>query len=169
MATTTRTIVRLGSTPKFFKPIVVEFDMPDGTLGAISVTYIYRTRTGYGQFVDDMTNRAMQTPAPQATSAPAATPAAESAAAPAPAEADEGLAAQAAPSTPAAALSYMSEGMALATRQGAEFILGCIGHWDLDVPLDAVRVQQLIDELPAAGRALTDGYRRACVEGHLGN
>lgn len=41
----------LGKRPQSFKH-VVKFPMLDGTQGAIEVTYKYRTRTEFGQFID---------------------------------------------------------------------------------------------------------------------
>ena len=44
--------ITLGKTPETFKPATVHFELPDGSKGAIEVTYKYRTREQYGEFVD---------------------------------------------------------------------------------------------------------------------
>lgn len=44
--------ITLGQRPKNFKPIEIDFTLPDGTDGQIEVTYKYRTRTEFGQFID---------------------------------------------------------------------------------------------------------------------
>jgi hypothetical protein len=41
-----------GEQPKTFKRIEVKFAMPDGSEGVIPVTYKYRTRTGYGEMLN---------------------------------------------------------------------------------------------------------------------
>lgn len=43
--------IKLGDRPKHFKK-TVSFPMLDGTTGEIEITYKYRTRTEFGQFID---------------------------------------------------------------------------------------------------------------------
>jgi hypothetical protein len=43
--------IKLGSRPKSFSK-VVKFPMLDGSTGTINVTYKYRTRTEFGEFID---------------------------------------------------------------------------------------------------------------------
>lgn len=50
--------IKLGARPKTFKPIVVKFQMPDGSDAALEVTYNYVTRTEFGAMVDAMFNDA---------------------------------------------------------------------------------------------------------------
>lgn len=42
----------LGATPKHFAPTTVKFTKPDGEEAEVIVTYKYRTRTAFGQFLD---------------------------------------------------------------------------------------------------------------------
>lgn len=46
--------IKLGQRPKTFKPFNVTFPMPDGSEGAIEVTFKYRTRTEFGALVNEM-------------------------------------------------------------------------------------------------------------------
>lgn len=43
----------LGARPKNFKR-VINVELPEGGSGSIEVSYIYRTRTEFGAFVDDL-------------------------------------------------------------------------------------------------------------------
>ena len=45
---------KLGNTPKVFKQIPVKFTFPDGEPGAIAVVYKYRTRTGFGEYLNKL-------------------------------------------------------------------------------------------------------------------
>ena len=54
--------VTLGKTPKTFKPFAVKFPMPDGTEGTILATFHYRTRTQFGQFLNQVFADAGETP-----------------------------------------------------------------------------------------------------------
>lgn len=44
--------IKLGNRPEAFKPVPVTFLMPDGSDGAITATFRYRTREEYGQYMD---------------------------------------------------------------------------------------------------------------------
>lgn len=55
--------VVLGKPPKTFKPIVVTFLLPDGEEASIEVTYKYRTRTEFGQLIDEIFKDAGAKPA----------------------------------------------------------------------------------------------------------
>ena len=46
--------IKLGATPKNFKPFPVSFDMPDGDVGVITPTYKYRTRAQFGEMMNQM-------------------------------------------------------------------------------------------------------------------
>jgi hypothetical protein len=49
--------IKLGSRPKSFSK-VVKFPMLDGSTGTINVTYKYRTRTEFGEFIDALMSAA---------------------------------------------------------------------------------------------------------------
>lgn len=46
--------IKLGSTPKTFAPAHIKFTKPDGEEAEIVVTYKYRTRSQFGQFLDSI-------------------------------------------------------------------------------------------------------------------
>ena len=54
--------IKLGATPKTFKTFPVKFPMADGTGGVIQATFNYRTRTQFGQFLNQVFNDAGETP-----------------------------------------------------------------------------------------------------------
>lgn len=53
--------IKLGARPKNFKR-VVKVQMLDGTEGSIEVVYVYRTRTDFGVFIDEILAAAKVTP-----------------------------------------------------------------------------------------------------------
>ena len=55
------------------------------------------------------------------------------------------------------------------TRRNAEFLLEVLDGWNLDVSLTLDAAVQLCDELPGAADEIFEVYRRATVEGRLGN
>ena len=46
--------ITLGTTPKTFKRLPVKFELPDGEEGVINVTFKYKTRSGYGEYLNDL-------------------------------------------------------------------------------------------------------------------
>ena len=54
----------LGKRPKNFKR-VVSFDLPEGGKGSVEISFVYRTRTEFGQFVDELMAAAGESPASQ--------------------------------------------------------------------------------------------------------
>jgi hypothetical protein len=54
--------ITLGKRPKNFKR-VLSVDLPEGGKGTIEVSYIYRTRTEFGAFVDELFGKAGVAPA----------------------------------------------------------------------------------------------------------
>lgn len=128
--------IKLGDTPKTFKSIPVTFVLADGQQGLVNVVYKYRTRTGYGAFMDEM----------RATAAKAIETAGGD----------------------AAALT-MESMHSTATRSDADTVLGAVDSWDLDIELTRDNLALLADQAPSIIHAVVSSYRRACVEGHLGN
>lgn len=55
----------LGKRPKSFKK-VIKFPMLEGGEGSVEVSYVYRTRTEFGAFIDNLMTDAGVTPASQA-------------------------------------------------------------------------------------------------------
>lgn len=47
----------LGKRPKNFKRNI-KVDLPEGGVGEVEISYIYRTRTEFGQFIDEMMDAA---------------------------------------------------------------------------------------------------------------
>lgn len=45
--------IKLGNRPKNFKR-TIKVDLPEGGTGEVEISYIYRTRTEFGQFIDAM-------------------------------------------------------------------------------------------------------------------
>lgn len=45
--------IKLGNRPKNFKR-TIKVDLPEGGTGEVEMSYIYRTRTEFGQFIDAM-------------------------------------------------------------------------------------------------------------------
>lgn len=48
------TKVKLGARPKAFKPVTIKFEMPDGTKAAIEALYKYRTRSEFGELMNQL-------------------------------------------------------------------------------------------------------------------
>jgi hypothetical protein len=57
--------IKLGNRPKNFKA-TVKFPMLEGGQGSVEMSYIYRTRTEFGAFIDSMMDDAGIKPASQA-------------------------------------------------------------------------------------------------------
>lgn len=57
--------IQLGKRPKNF-PKTITVPMPEGGDGTVKMSYIYRTRSEFGAFVDGLFNSAGVTPASQA-------------------------------------------------------------------------------------------------------
>lgn len=60
-------------------------------------------------------------------------------------------------------------GSAKARDNDVSFILGCAQGWDLDDEFNGENVRRLVNEFPAAARAVIDTYRVAITEGRLKN
>lgn len=133
--------IKLGAKPKTFKPVTIKCEMPDGTEGAIEVTYKYFTKTESGALFDEMR---------------------------AAAEAKMKADASAKPDDPEVAFSLESV-MAKTRDQNAAFMLRVVDSWNLDEKLSLKSLQQLDDELPAFSVQIMDRFRSATQLGRLGN
>lgn len=63
----------------------------------------------------------------------------------------------------------MAEVMEATRGSNGQFILGALASWDLEDDLNVDNAQRLADEYPAAAEAVMEAYRKACLEGRLGN
>lgn len=145
--------IKLGARPVNFKRIV-KFKDVDGSALSIEISYIYRTRKQFGEFLDamvDQVNAGAATQAAAIVSAAAAEPAAPGA--------------TAAP----AAVDYMTSVMTSNVDANANYILKCADGWNLDAEFTLDNVKQLCDEYPGAAVAIMGTYQQAISEGHSGN
>lgn len=123
--------IKQGGTPTVFKAIPVTFILADGQQGAIDVVFKYRTRKGYGAFMDQANAKAREK---------------------------------------MAALGNSLEGVhKVSVEADVEVLLASVDSWTLDVELVPAELDALADEAPAIVSAVAVAYRRACIEGHLGN
>lgn len=63
----------------------------------------------------------------------------------------------------------MADLMERTRDKNAAYLMDVIDGWNLDEPLTRATVEQLCDELPGAATEIMDAYRKATVEGRLGN
>lgn len=54
--------IKLGHRPKTFAPVTITFPMPEGGEGKIEITYHYRTRSEFGELIDQLYKDAGQKP-----------------------------------------------------------------------------------------------------------
>lgn len=135
----------LGQRPKNF-PHTVKFPQLSGEPGSMGVTYIYRTRSEFGDFADEI-KAEIKT------------------------EVDADMAMMQNlidKKLPIPELSQ-KEIVARQTKRDVAYVMRCIEGWDLAVPFDHAAVEQLADEVPAAITAICSDYREAITEGRLGN
>ena len=130
--------IQLGKRPETFNRRVM-FPMLDGTTGELGITYKYRTRREYGEFIDQLVQANRDA-------------------------ADKPKKRKRDPES-----FSMAEMLNLTTEQNAEFILQIATAWDLPEEFNAANVAQLADECFAAVAAIMDTYRIAVTEGRAGN
>ncbi|MCE3262616.1 MAG: hypothetical protein K0R43_1695 [Pseudoduganella sp.] len=140
----------LGKPPKTISKDLT-FPMLDGTTGSIKVDFKYRTRSDYAKFVDDQAEKVKV----QAEAELAAMKAKAAEQKEAGTSIDLGM--------PEADMQ------ARKTESQADFILGALDGWNLDIPFDREAVVQLVDEVPQAAQTIIAAYREAMTEGRLGN
>lgn len=46
--------IKLGQRPQTYKPVMITFEMPDGSEGIIEITFRYRTRSEFGELLDEL-------------------------------------------------------------------------------------------------------------------
>lgn len=63
----------------------------------------------------------------------------------------------------------MADLMERTRDKNAAYLMDVIDGWNLDEPLTRATVEQLCDELPGAATEIMEAYRKATVEGRLGN
>lgn len=142
--------VVLGKRPKSFKKTITG-PMPDGTIGAIELDYVYRTRTEYGTLLDE--HQAEKRAAAETELA---------------AYMAEVEAAQAAK----AEIPMPGNNAARAAKEvesDARLLLKIAQGWDLPDEFGLDAVKQFADEAPGLFLAAVRGYRDAIEEGRLGN
>lgn len=128
----------LGQRPKNFKR-AVKVPLLDGTLGEITVSYVYRTHSDWAAFVDALRNAAkVSTSAPRIGD-------------------DEALA------------RIVRDAVESTRDNHADYLMQILDGWDLDVEFSRPAVVQLCDELPGVALALINQYREAITEGRAGN
>lgn len=81
----------------------------------------------------------------------------------------DGLFADAKEQQPADGQFSMADLMSKARDKNAAYLLEVLEGWNLDEPLNRETAEQLCDELPAAAAEIMETYRKAIVEGRLGN
>ena len=137
-----RPTIVLGRRPEAIKATVMAA-LPDGTEGAIEMTYRYRTRTEFGELIDQRMEEARK--------------------------ADQVLQADGggddAPPPPFSVAELQSRTLQATTQH----ILDIATGWGLPEPFDAAHVQQLCNELPGMASAIVERYRAVILEGRLGN
>lgn len=117
----------------------VVFPMLDGSEGSIEVLYKYRTKREFGAFIDA---------AKEAANLRIADKTGE--------ESDK------------KEMSW-EEVHGLGIEANADNLIGVVEGWNLDAEPNRESFEQLADELPAAANAILETYRKAVVEGRLGN
>lgn len=148
--------VTLGNRPKSFKEVTVTCAMPEGGNGEIGVIYKYRTRQQYADYTDEIFRLANMKPVtvPDAVADLAS--------------GDGVVNSEAAKKVEEFQFS-LAEAMKKTIKNNADFIIGAIDGWDLDVALNRAAIEQLCDELPGAAFGIVEKYRAMCTEGRLGN
>lgn len=137
--------ITLGKRPESFKR-TISFPMPGESAGTIEVEFKYRTRTEFAKFSDDFQAKVKAEGEKEVERVKAAIEKNQEVAGPT--EAD------------------------VTGRQNAlsvAYLMGALQGWNLDEEFSEKAVTQLVDELPAAAKAIADDYRAAISEGRLGN
>ena len=132
--------ITLGQRPKAFKPVLVKFEMPDGTEGQITATFKYFTKTESGKLIDALI-----------------------------AEAKAKFEASEKESEEDAKTVSMEALMGKTRDQNAAYLLKVLDAWDVDATLGLDALQQLDNEIPAASGAIMEAFRSAAQAGKLGN
>lgn len=136
----------LGKTPKTFKPFPVKFTLPDGQEDQITVTFVYKTRSQFAKFMDELFNaNSAPTEVTQVgEESPAATP--ESSKAP-------------------DFVDLFEQG----GKKTVAHLSKIIADWDfVEKPTPEI-LGVMHDEAPAAAAAFATAYQDACTSGRLGN
>jgi hypothetical protein len=142
--------VSLGKRPESFTKTITG-PMADGTIGAIDVTFRYRTRTEWGALLDSHAKAKAERDEATVSAFLAAVEKARAAGAEIPA-------------APGA-----EKRQAMEVEADARLVLDLATGWDLPDPFTLDSVKQLADEAPGIVTAIISGFREAVNEGRLGN
>lgn len=151
----------LGRAPKTISKELT-FPMLDGTTGSIKVDFKYRTRSEYATFVDEQTEKVKAQAEADLAKMKAALKAAQE-------EREKAKAAGIEHDEEINLGMSESEQQARKSQGQADFLMGALDGWNLDIPFDREAVVQLVDETPQAAQTIIAAYREAMTEGRLGN
>lgn len=135
--------ITLSKRPQSFKK-VVQIPMIDGSEDAIEFTFKYRTRTEFGQLMDEMTESAKAKSTTE--------------------DADESDNA-AEESGPKTWREFIGNGI----ERDAQYVLKIAEGWDLADEFGEKTVIELLDMYPGASKRIADAYSEAVNGNRLGN
>lgn len=143
--------IKLGARPKLFKRPVKFTDL-DGTELLVPVHFKYRTVTEFGTYVDEYAKKVEDKMLAERAEREA--------------QRREALDKGKAYVEPEVTNEQMRAHQAQAN---ADYLMGILEGWDLEVPFGVDAVLQLCNETPGAASKIISDYRLAITEGHLGN
>jgi hypothetical protein len=130
--------IKLGKKPETIT-LPAKFEHVDGSKDQIKVTYIYRTRAEFAEFVDARSDAARE----------------KREAEPVVADPDERVG--------------LKEILEATDESTVEYIMEIAKGWDLADEFSRETVAQLLQEYPSAAASIISTYRNACMEGRTGN
>lgn len=130
--------IKLGKKPETIT-LPAKFEHVDGSKDQIKVTYIYRTRKEFAEFIDERTRAAQE----------------RAAAEPVLADPEERMG--------------LEDILGATDESTVDYIMDIAKGWDLADEFNRETVFQLLQEYPAAAASIVTTYRTACLEGRAGN